>query len=146
MYKMLEIVGSSPESFSKAVQQAIGQLNQSQDKVSWFEVIEQRGALHNGQLKEFQVKLKVAVSIQPQKPPDNPKETHFCPTCHQATQEDHLCVPVSKKDKKCDWCGSLIVNERHLCQDKIKNLSYICNSCGRTAVQAEHLCHPQKIR
>ena len=71
----------------------------------------------------------------------------FCPTCQQpAGQDGHLCVPVTRKDKKCDWCGALIVDERHLCNEKVKELSYICNSCGRTALKAEHLCHPQKIK
>ena len=74
------------------------------------------------------------------------KKEHICPTCLQTTGEDgHLCVPVAKKDEKCDWCGALIVNERHLCNNKVKEIAYICNSCGRAAVQAEQLCSPKKI-
>ncbi len=70
-----------------------------------------------------------------------------CPTCQGKTGDHgHLCVPVSRHDEKCDWCGSLIPNERHLCNEKIKELSYICNSCGRTAVNAEYLCNPKKIK
>jgi len=74
-------------------------------------------------------------------------KNHVCPTCQQPTSETgHLCVPVEKKDKKCDWCGALIVNERHMCNDKSKELSYICNSCGRTAISADHLCQPKKFK
>jgi hypothetical protein len=70
-----------------------------------------------------------------------------CPTCKQQVNEDgHLCVPTSKKDEKCTWCGSLIANARHLCNDKVKELAYICNSCGRTAVDSKHLCQPEKIK
>lgn len=69
-----------------------------------------------------------------------------CPTCMHATHEGHLCAPVNKKDTQCDWCGALIPNERHLCNKKVKELAYICNSCGRTAIRAEHLCNPQKIK
>jgi len=70
-----------------------------------------------------------------------------CPTCHEDIGEvGHLCVPVNKKDEKCDWCGALITNHRHLCCGKVKELAYICNSCGRTAVSAEHLCKPEKIK
>ena len=70
-----------------------------------------------------------------------------CPTCKKKINPaGHLCVPRTKKDHSCDWCGSLILNERHMCHDKIKELAYICNSCGRTAVQAEHLCKPTKIQ
>ena len=71
---------------------------------------------------------------------------HTCPTCQQATHHGHMCVPTSKKDEKCDWCGSLIPNERHLCNAKVKEIAYICNSCGRTAVKAEYLCKPEKIK
>lgn len=38
-----------------------------------------------------------------------------------------------------------MVDERHLCDDKVKKLAYFCNSCGRAAVEAEYLCHPQAI-
>lgn len=72
---------------------------------------------------------------------------HSCPTCQGAVgPQGHLCVPATKRDEKCDWCGALIANPRHLCSEKVKELSYICNSCGRTAVAAEHLCRPEKIK
>jgi len=72
---------------------------------------------------------------------------NLCPTCQQeVADEGHLCVPVGKRDEKCNWCGSLIANERHLCSAKVRELAYICNSCGRTAVSEKHLCKPEKIR
>ncbi len=75
------------------------------------------------------------------------QEKENCPTCHQeAGEEGHLCVARTLSHKKCDWCGAFIPNARHLCGDKLKELSYICNSCGRTAVKPEFLCQPQKIK
>ncbi|MFH1783694.1 MAG: hypothetical protein ABH868_02195 [bacterium] len=75
------------------------------------------------------------------------KKGHKCPTCMKETKEGgHLCVPVKKKDEKCDWCGALIADQRHLCDDKLKELAYICNSCGRTAVSEEHLCDAKKVK
>lgn len=75
------------------------------------------------------------------------KSKHVCPTCRKPTKEGgHLCVPTSGKDRKCDWCGALIAQERHLCNEKIRDIAYICNSCGRTAVSEEHLCSPKKIK
>lgn len=69
-----------------------------------------------------------------------------CPTCSKdAGSHGHLCVPVKQHDKECDWCGALIPDARHLCEDKVRELAYICNSCGRTAVSAEYLCSPKKI-
>ena len=70
-----------------------------------------------------------------------------CSTCGKDTEgKGHMCVPAEQKDEKCDWCGSLIPDARHLCSEKVKGLSYICNSCGRTAVSDDHLCKPEKIK
>ena len=72
---------------------------------------------------------------------------HTCATCGEATCEaGHLCTPVDEEDKTCDWCGAMIVNERHMCHDKLPEVAYVCNSCGRTAVSPEHLCKPEKIK
>ena len=72
---------------------------------------------------------------------------HICSTCHKpAGQHGHLCLPADSHEEKCDWCGSLIPNQRHLCNPKVRAIAYICNSCGRTAVSAEHLCKPEKIK
>ncbi len=74
------------------------------------------------------------------------EHVHTCPTCKKGTAgEGHMCIPLDASDKKCSWCGAVIPNERHLCNQKVKELSYICNSCGRTAVSAEHLCDPREI-
>jgi len=96
--------------------------------------------------KTFVVEFKVD-SIRPLVGDDLKNMANICPTCMQpAGESGHLCVPVTQKDKKCQWCGALIVDQRHLCNSKIKDLAYICSSCGRTAVKAEHLCHPVKIK
>lgn len=73
-------------------------------------------------------------------------KTKKCKTCGDpAGPGGHLCVPVGRKDHACDWCGSLIMDARHMCDKKLKKVSYICNTCGRLAVSAEHLCQPKKI-
>ena len=146
MFKMLEIVGSSPESFSRAVREAVERLLSQGEKIHFFEVKEQRGAVRNNKLQEFQVKLKVAVELEKTEKAKDPS-SHVCPTCQQLTdQEGHLCVPHTPADKKCDWCGALIPDERHLCNPKVKELAYICNSCGRSAIKAEYLCHPTPVK
>jgi len=61
MLKMIEVIGSSPASFSEAVRGAVQELLDEGAKVHFFEVLEERGAVREGKLKEFQVKLKVAV-------------------------------------------------------------------------------------
>ena len=147
MFKMIEVVGSSEKGFSEAVKKAVEQLIASGEKIHFFEVIEQRGAVRNDKFKEYQVKLKVAVEVAEAKQKEPEKNDHACPTCMESTGEHgHLCVPGTIHDEKCSWCGALIPDERHLCNDKVKELAYICNSCGRTAVSAEHLCSPKKIK
>ena len=75
------------------------------------------------------------------------EETHSCPTCGEATCEaGHLCTPVDHDDEECGWCGAMIVNQRHMCEGKLPEVAYICNSCGRTAVSPEHLCKPERIK
>lgn len=61
MLNFLEVVGISDKGFSEAVQTAIDKTIESGKKVHFFQVIEQRGAVREGKLKEFQVILKIAV-------------------------------------------------------------------------------------
>ena len=146
MVKVIEVLGSSEESFSEAVKATVNQRIASGENVSNFEVVEQRGTVRGGKFKDFQVKLRVAVELGTESRGSRKTEEHVCPTCLQPTGEaGHLCVPVNREDQRCEWCGALIADERHLCSGKIKDLSYICNSCCRTAVSPEYLCSPEKI-
>jgi hypothetical protein len=63
MFKMLEVVGTSPESFSVAVQDAVEKASASGGKLHFFQVVEQRGAIREGKVKEFQVILKIATEM-----------------------------------------------------------------------------------
>lgn len=58
MFKMIEVVGTSPISYADATKSAVDQIAQ-ETQVFWFEVVELRGGVRNGEI-EFQVKLKVA--------------------------------------------------------------------------------------
>ena len=63
-YKMTEIVGTSSKSFSDAVQSAVRRASKTLRNLSWFEVVEQRGAIKNGEASEFQVTLKVGFKLE----------------------------------------------------------------------------------
>ncbi len=61
MLKMIEVIGVSPEGFSEAVKKAVETLTARGEKVHFFQVVEERGSIREGQLKEFQVIIKAAV-------------------------------------------------------------------------------------
>ncbi|HKC63705.1 MAG TPA: dodecin family protein [Pyrinomonadaceae bacterium] len=58
VFKGVEIVGTSDESFSHAIEVAVRRARQTLHNLSWFVVKEQRGGLQQGRL-EYQVTLCV---------------------------------------------------------------------------------------
>ncbi len=64
VYKKIEIVGTSPNSFAEATKAAVEEASKSIRHMSWFEVAEQRGAIRDGKVLEFQVTLRVAFKVE----------------------------------------------------------------------------------
>jgi flavin-binding protein dodecin len=63
VYKVIELVGSSPESIEGAVQNAIAKASRSLHHLRWFEVKETRGHIEGGKVSHYQVILKVGFTI-----------------------------------------------------------------------------------
>ena len=63
VYKVIELVGSSPESIEGAVQNAIAKASKSLHHLRWFEVVETRGHIEGGKVSHYQVILKVGFTI-----------------------------------------------------------------------------------
>ena len=63
-YKKIEVVGTSSESLSAAIQDAVLRASQTVKNLRWFEVIEQRGAIENGAVGEYQVTVKIAFELE----------------------------------------------------------------------------------
>ncbi len=61
MLRMLEVIGTSEAGFSEAVKEAVERIIASGERIHFFEVVEQRGAVGKEGLREFQVKLKIAI-------------------------------------------------------------------------------------
>jgi hypothetical protein len=61
MLHMIELVGTSPDGFSEATRAAVDEVARMGRKAHFFQVVEQRGSVRDGKLKEYQVVLKVAV-------------------------------------------------------------------------------------
>lgn len=63
IYKMTELVGTSDASFSHATQTAIARASRTVRNMDWFEVTEMRGAVSQGTITQYQVKLKIGFRL-----------------------------------------------------------------------------------
>lgn len=63
-YKKIEIVGTSPVSSDDAIKNALAECSKSVDNMDWFEVLETRGHIIDGQVAHFQVTLKIGFRIE----------------------------------------------------------------------------------
>lgn len=63
VYRKLELVGTSADSIEDAIRNAVTAACQSGDRVDWFEVVEVRGAVRDGKVKNFQVVMKAGVHL-----------------------------------------------------------------------------------
>jgi flavin-binding protein dodecin len=64
IYKIVEIVGSSPHSIEDAIQSAINRASQTLRHLRWFEVVQTRGEINDGKVAFFQVYLKVGFTME----------------------------------------------------------------------------------
>ena len=58
-YKAIELVGTSEQSFDDATRSAVRRAGETVRDLEWFEVLEQRGYIRGGEVREFQVKVKI---------------------------------------------------------------------------------------
>jgi flavin-binding protein dodecin len=63
-YKLVELVGSSPNSTDEAIRNAVAKASATVKHIDWFQVIETRGHVDNGKVAHFQVTLKVGFRIE----------------------------------------------------------------------------------
>ncbi len=64
VYKIVELVGSSETSIEDAIQTAIRRASQTLRNLRWFEVIQTRGHVENGEVRHFQVVLKAGFTLE----------------------------------------------------------------------------------
>jgi flavin-binding protein dodecin len=62
-YKIIELVGTSTESYEDATKSAIKEASKSLRGLSWFEVAQMRGGIKDGEVSEYQVILKVGFRL-----------------------------------------------------------------------------------
>lgn len=63
-YKIAEIVGTSPKSFADAVNEGVKRAAKTIRSLGWFEVVEMRGLIKEGQVAEYQVTVKIGFKLE----------------------------------------------------------------------------------
>jgi flavin-binding protein dodecin len=63
-YRIIEIVGSSPDSIDEAIRNGISRASETMRGLDWFEVQSVRGHLAEGAIGHFQVTLKVGFRLE----------------------------------------------------------------------------------
>ncbi len=64
VFKSIEMVGTSGTSFDDATRAAVRRAGESMRDLEWLEVVEQRGYIKDGEINEFQVKVKLWFKLE----------------------------------------------------------------------------------
>jgi dodecin len=64
VYRLSEIVGSSPTSVDDAIRTALSKAAQTVRNIEWFETQEIRGQVVGGDVAHFQVRLKIGFRVE----------------------------------------------------------------------------------
>ena len=64
VFKKIQLVGTSTESFSDAAANAIAKASESLRNMNWFEVVEQRGSISNGSIQQYQVTVNIGFRVE----------------------------------------------------------------------------------
>ena len=64
VYKIIEVVGSSPTSIEDAIEGAITRAASTVQDIGWFEVVNTRGHVENGKLAHYQVTLRIGFTLR----------------------------------------------------------------------------------
>jgi hypothetical protein len=64
VYSISEVVGTSPDSIEDAIRNAIGRARKTVRNLDWFQVVETRGQLDDGDIEHFQVTVKLGFRME----------------------------------------------------------------------------------
>ncbi len=66
-YVVNEIVGTSTESVHDAIRNGVRRASQTLRHLDWFEVVEVRGAIQDGEVGQYQITMKVGFRLEDEK-------------------------------------------------------------------------------
>ncbi len=64
VYAITELVGTSSKSLEEAIRNAVATASDTLRNLDWFEVVETRGHIENGDIAHFQVVVKIGFRYQ----------------------------------------------------------------------------------
>lgn len=64
VYRVIEVVGTSPKSISDAINAAITRAHKTLRNLRWFEVLRTSGHIENGKVRHYQVTLSVGFTME----------------------------------------------------------------------------------
>ncbi len=63
VFKKIRVTGCSDESYAHAIRLAVAKAGESVRGLAWFEVVELRGAVRDGEVAEWQATVDVAFKV-----------------------------------------------------------------------------------
>ena len=64
VYKIIELTGTSKLTLEEAIRNAITRAHQTVHNMRWFELIDTRGQIENGQVAHWQVTVKIGFTLE----------------------------------------------------------------------------------
>jgi flavin-binding protein dodecin len=64
IYKTIELVGSSSDSVEDAIRKAVAKAAETVRNLRWFQVVDTRGHIEEGQVAHWQVTLKIGFTLE----------------------------------------------------------------------------------
>ena len=64
VWKIIEVIGESNESFANAVKNAVEEAGRTVKQMQWFEATQFRGTIKEGKVSEFQVVVRISFKVE----------------------------------------------------------------------------------
>jgi hypothetical protein len=64
VWKIIEIIGESNESFADAVRNAVQEAGKTVKQMQWFEASEFRGTIKEGKVSQFQAVVRIGFKVE----------------------------------------------------------------------------------
>jgi len=64
VWKIIEVVGESNESFANAVENAVEEASKTVKQMQWFEATQFRGTIKEGKVSQFQAVVRIGFKVE----------------------------------------------------------------------------------